>query len=126
MRQLLALALSALPLLARAEVMDKEPSMASVLAMTAVAGLLGFLAARFKPGLLLVLLPISGVLFAAQLLEVTSLDVGPAILREAGAWYVTAAWVGPFVQIFAVGAGYWLRRRAPNNSFKPNPLRGSA
>ncbi|MFD0739773.1 hypothetical protein ACFQZQ_10820 [Lysobacter koreensis] len=124
MKQLLAL--MAFPIVARAEVMDKEPSMTSILAMTAVVGFLGFLAARFKPGWLFVLLPITGVLFAAQLIEVHSPDVGPAILQEASFLYVVASWAGPIVQILAVGGGWWLRRRAPNNSFKPKPLRGSA
>lgn len=100
--------------------------MASVLAVTVAAGLLGFFAARFKPVWLLVLLPISGALFAGQLLEVASWDVGPAILQELGAWYVAASWAGPFVQVLAVGVGWWLRCYAPNNSFKPNRLRGPA
>ncbi|UWX03492.1 hypothetical protein H1235_10205 [Pseudoxanthomonas sp. NC8] len=126
MRKLLVLLSLGFPLLAQAEVMDKEPSIVSILAMAIAFAVFGFLAARYKPGWLIVVLPISGLIFGAQLMEITSADVGPAIRLEAGAWYIVASWAGPFVQALAVGTGWRIRRCAPNSSSKPNPLRGSA
>ena len=113
-------------MVASAEVMDKEWSIVSLCYWMVGSAAFAFLAARYRPWLTLGLL-IPMALFAGQLMEVTSQDVGPAIAEEAGALYVAASWVAPF---FVLGSGFlgvWLRRRAaPNNSFKPKPLRGSA
>ena len=115
-----------MPLAAYAEVMDKEWSIASLCCWAVGSAAFAFLAARYRPWLTLgLLLPMA--LFAAQLMEVTSTDVGPAIAKEAGTLYIAVSWAAPFLVLASGFLGVWLRRRAaPNNSFKPRPLRGSA
>ncbi len=118
-----------LPLTVSAEVMDKETSALFLWLWVFVAPIPALLAARYRPWLLLLVLPVPVLFFTGQLLEVTDPQVGPAILSEAGLLYVVGSWVGPVLLVACVLAGFLWRRRsrsAPNNSFKPKPLRGSA
>ena len=126
---LLVLILSMLPLTVSAEVMDKETPALFLWLWVFVAPVAALLTARYRPWLLLLVLPVPILFFTGQLLEVTDPQVGPAILSEAGLPYVVGSWVGPVLLVTSVLAGFLWRRRsrsAPNNSFKPKPLRGSA
>jgi len=117
------------PLAARAEVMDKETSALALWLWALVPIAPALFAARYRPWLLLLVLPAPLLFFAAQIAEVSDPQVGPAILREAGSAYVAVSWGGPVALAVVVLLGFWWRRRnesAPNNSFKPKPLRGSA
>jgi len=105
------LTLLLLPTLARAEVMDKEPSLTFVLGV-AVAGAVGaFFASRYRPWLLSVVLLVVGVFFAAQYAELLDPSVGPAIRREAGAFYVLMSWSGLFFVIAGAVIGLLVRGR---------------
>lgn len=100
-----------LPAAVHAEVMDKEASLLMVWSTALVIALLCFGAARFRPWLLLLAVPVAAILAAGQLSEVTDPYVGPVILQEAGSVYVTSSWAAPFVAFLGVVAGLWFRRR---------------
>ncbi len=126
MRNLTLLLVLLAPLTAHAEVMDKEPSFAVLFWSSLIACVLSYLAARRLPWALWVVLPLSAVWFGSSAWETLSPDVGPAILAEAGMIRVIAPWAGLVaIAVFSL-VGSWRRRCAPNNSFKPKPLRGSA
>jgi hypothetical protein len=125
----LLIVLSLAPLAAHAEVMDKESSATALWLWTLIPAAFALLAARYRPWFLLLVLPAPLLFFAAQIAEVSDPQVGPDILREAGPLYIAVSWGGLVVLAATVLAGLWWRRRkgsAPNNSFKPKPLRGSA
>ena len=110
MKKLLTLILL-LPEIAHAEVMDKEPSLLAVWGVALIAAVAMFVAARFRPWLLVIVVPLP-VLFSYGLLaEVTDQFVGPAVLREAGNVYIVSAWVAPLIAVGGALFGWWLRRR---------------
>ena len=115
-----------LPITAQAEVMDKEPSLFSVLLTALVAILVSYWSACRWPWLLVIILPASTLLLSATALETVDPSVGPAIAAEAGAAYVATPWAGLVGVAIAAAVGLWRRRCAPNNSSKPTPLRGAA
>jgi hypothetical protein len=105
------LTLLLLPAIARAEVMDKEPSLTVVLSVV-IAGAIGaFFASRYRPWLLGVVLLIVGVFFAGQYAELLDPSVGPAIRREAGDFYVLMSWCGLFFVVAGALIGLLVRRR---------------
>ena len=109
-----------IPIAAHAEVMDKESSSLAVWLWATVPAVLGFLAARYRPRLLLFVLPLPTLFFIAHLLEVRDPYVGPAIAREAGISYLVASWGEPCFLALATLLGLILRRRvsSPNSSSK--------
>ena len=115
-----------MPLTAHAEVMDKEPSLAVLFWSSIIACVLNYLAGRRLPWTLWVVLPLSTLWLGSSALETLSPDVGPAILAEVGMVRVIAPWAGLAATAACSLVGLWRRRCAPNNSFKRNPLRGSA
>ena len=111
MRGSYLLILLLLPALARAEVMDKEPSLTVVLGVV-IAGAVGaFFASRYRPWLLSVVLLAVGVFFAGLYAELLDPTVGPAICREAGTFYVLMSWFGLFFVIAGAVIGLLVRRR---------------
>ena len=120
------LILLAVPFSAHAEVMDKEPSLSVLLWSSLIACVLTYLAGRRLPWALLVVLPLSALWLGSSAWETLSPGVGSAILAEAGMVRVIAPWAGLAATVACSLVGLWQRRCAPNNSFKPNPLRGSA
>jgi len=115
-----ALLLLLLPVAAHAEVMDKEFSAAAVWAWAIAPSVITFLAARYRPWLLLLVLPAPVLFYIAQLLEVADRYVGPAIAREAGTPYLVASWGGPLALVMGLLLGLVARSRrgSPNISSK--------
>lgn len=117
MRILAIFLFAILPVLGHAEVMDKEFSILTIIIFGILGGLLGYLAARFKPLLLLVLLPVIGLFFYFQLAELLDPYVGPAMAVEAGRLYVFISWAAPALVVMGVGAGFaWRYSRRKHTS----------
>jgi hypothetical protein len=110
-RALIILFIALLPVFGHAEVMDKEFSLSTVIFWGLFGGLLAFFVARFKPWLLLVLLPVVGSFFYLQLTEIMDPYVGPAIASEAGRSYIFISWVAPVFVFVSGSAGLVWRRR---------------
>jgi predicted membrane channel-forming protein YqfA (hemolysin III family) len=105
------LTLVLVPAVARSEVMDKEWSFTAVV-IFAIAGAIGaFLASRYRPWLLGAVLLVVGVFFAGQYAELLDPAVGPAIRREAGAFYVLMSWSGLLFVLAGAVIGLVLRQR---------------
>jgi len=73
------------------EVMDKEPSLRAIWAGAAVLGLVGYAAVRFRRWLVLPALALIALAVWTQLGDLLDPQVGPAIMQEAGRWYVGQA-----------------------------------
>ncbi|MDD2760728.1 MAG: hypothetical protein PHH11_10605 [Methylomonas sp.] len=110
MRVLVAI-IAMYPLFAYAEVMDKEHSLLTISLWCVLGAVAAALAARFRPWLLLVVLPIIGLFFAGQLAEILDPYVGPAMAAEAGVFYVVVSWVAPVLVMVAGGIGFFFRSR---------------
>ena len=111
MRGSYLLTLLLLPAVARSEVMDKEPSLFVVLGVITVSAIGAFLASMYRPWTVGVVLLVVGVFFAGQYAELLDPSVGPAIRREAGAFYVLMSWAGLFFVIAGAVIGLLVRRR---------------
>ena len=111
MRTPIILLIALFPVLGHAEVMDKEFSLFTVIFWGLLGALLVFLAARLKPWLLLVLLPVVGSFFYLQLTELMDPYVGPAIATEAGRLYIFISWAAPVLVLVTGIAGFVWRRR---------------
>lgn len=75
------------------EVMDKEPSLLQIWVVSLVLGIGGFVLARYKYWLPLVVLAFALILAWSQLFELRDPFVGPAIVREAGYSYVVQSYL---------------------------------
>jgi hypothetical protein len=91
--------------------MDKEFSLVAVLLWGLIGALLVFFAARLKPLLLFILVPVIGLFFFGHLFELMDPHVGPAIAAEAGQFYVFISWAGPVMVLASGGVGFVFRRR---------------
>jgi len=109
MRHALFLATLLLPTWAQAEVLDKEFSFSTLIAVAVIGAIVAFWVARRRPWLLVGLLPAVGIFFAAHLSELVDPFVGPAMALEGGRAYVIASWTSPLLIVAAVVAGYVLR-----------------
>ena len=99
------------PAIARAEVMDKEFSLSTLVVANLVGAVLIFVAARMKPAWLALLIPVAAVMFWAQVSELLDPYVGPAMVTEGGPIYVVASWAAPVIATVACAAGLLLRRK---------------
>ena len=70
------------------EVMDKEPSLRVIWGAALLLGVLGYVATRFRRWLVVPALALVGVAAWTQLGGLLDPQLGPAIMREAGMWYV--------------------------------------
>lgn len=111
MRRTLFLATLLLPTSARAEVLDKEFSLPTVLIVAVVAAVVAFRVARGKPWALSGLVPIVGTFFWFHLSELLDPFVGPAMAREGGQTYAVVSWVSSLFVVAAAVIGYVLRVR---------------
>lgn len=73
------------------EVLDKEPTLRAIWGAALLLGFLGFVAARFRRWLALPALTLVGIAVWTQLGDLLDPHVGPAIMEEAGQWYVAQA-----------------------------------
>ena len=112
--RLLLILLVFVPAIGHAEVMDKEFSLLTVVLWGLLGGLFVFLAARLKPWLLLLFLPVVGAFFYLQLTELIDPYVGPAIASEAGHLYVFISWAAPVLVFIGGCVGFILRLRNVN------------
>jgi hypothetical protein len=110
------LPLVVLPLVAHAEVLDKEFSFSTIAACTIVGTLAAFLAARHKPWVLLLVLPPILLFFAAHLSELLDPPIGRALLIEAGVVYVALSWAGPVLLAAACILGFSARAYAKRDA----------
>lgn len=109
MRALSATLLALFPVLGHAEVMDKEFSLGVVLLWGLIGAPLVFLAARIKPFLLFILAPAIGLFFFGHLSELMDPHVGPAMVAEAGQFYVFISWAAPAVVLVSGAVGFAFR-----------------
>ena len=105
------------PMMAFAEVMDKEASPPQIWAMALVPGLIGLLCLRFLPRAAaavvgLVTAAVGGIFLCSVYVEIADPHVGPAIAAEASHGYVFQFWAAAvvFVALEAVGLFIWARR----------------
>jgi hypothetical protein len=99
-----------------AEVMDKESSLLSVCLWALLPLPIAFLAARHRPWLLLLVLPMPLLFFVIQMMELLDASVGKAMLAEAGSFYVAASWSAPFSLVGATLLGLWQRARVSSGA----------
>ncbi|OHE61745.1 MAG: hypothetical protein A2X71_05535 [Thiobacillus sp. GWE1_62_9] len=99
------------PVLGHAEVMDKEFSLVAILLWGLIGALLVFFAARLKPLLLFILVPVIGLFFFGHLSELVDPYVGPAMAAEAGQIYVFISWAAPAVVLVSGVIGFAFRCR---------------
>lgn len=116
MRPLSIVFLSLFPVLGHTEVMDKEFSLAAVCLWGLIGGGLMFFAARLKPLLLFILIPVIGLFLFAHLSEQMDPHIGPAIAAEGGQFYVFISWATPVLVLVCGVMGFIHRRR----NVKPN------
>ena len=111
MRTSYLFALALIPLVARSEVMDKEPSLVVVLAVVFAGAIGAFLASRYRPLLLAAVLAFVGTFFAGLYAELLDPAVGPAMRGEAGDFYTFMSWSGLFFVVAGGVIGFLARRR---------------
>jgi len=90
--------------------MDKEFGLPVVTGVGLIAVVMAFAAARWLPWALVVVIPAVAYVFVAHLSELVDPHVGPAILREAGPFYVGVSWTLPILAVVAIIVGYGMRR----------------
>jgi len=107
---------------ASAEVMDKEPALIENLSWGFIGGVLWYLAARYKPWLLVALIPMPTLHYISLISEIRSSDVGPHILIEAGPVYIYTAYGLAVFMVICIFLGLFLRRKTlqHNNSLNPD------
>ena len=110
MRQVVTLALL-YPAVGFAEVMDKEFSFATVLAVGILGAVSAFASARWLPWALVLVAPILVVLFYAHLAEVADPVIRSAMFEEAGATYVVVSFIAPLLVAACLAIGLYLRAR---------------
>ncbi len=92
--------------------MDKEPVFLENFSWSLIGGVLWYLAARYKPWLLVVLVPMPALHFISLIGEIRSSHGGPKIFIEAGPLYVYSIY-GLFIYLVVCSLlGLLLRRKA--------------
>lgn len=105
---LLAPTVAATP--AFAEVMDKEPSSSNIWAVAVICSVLGVIAARLKPSLMIVT-GLAGMLYLGGMVtEIHEKPIGNAILEEAGRGYAAQLYAAIGVVVLSHAAGFLLRK----------------
>ena len=97
---------------AYAEVMDKEPGLIENWAWGVIGGVLCFLAARYKPWLLVVVFPLPAIHFISLISEIENPHVGLSIRIEAGPVYIYTAYGLAVFLVVCVIFGVLMRSRA--------------
>ena len=112
MKRLAAAIIACAPFAARAEVMDKEPSLAFLLLAALSACAIAYSAARRLQGKLALLGLLPVLFFFPVLLEQLDPVMRQALLTEGGPQYLFSVWLGPASTLLAFATGIH-RRRAP-------------
>ena len=99
-------------LLAALEVMDKEWSLVLVWAVCLGLGIAGFLAARYRPWLVIPALVFAALLGFGQIAELRDPIIGPEILAEAGRAYVLQSYLAFGLALALPLLGLLHRKRA--------------
>jgi hypothetical protein len=95
---------------AYAEVMDKEPSVPMIWGTAMVCSVLGFMAARFKPALLVGTGLLAALFLGGVVAEINDKTIGQPIIKEAGKSYPIQAYAAIAVVILAHATGLALRK----------------
>ena len=106
--RLTLLLLALLPVPALAEVSDKVASIPQLWLTGAFAGVVAFLASRYRVALGAILLPVSAFFVFAGLEPIRDPYVGPAIISEQGPIYVVAVYGSTIILLALHVAGLWL------------------
>jgi hypothetical protein len=69
----------------------QEPSLRAIWVAAILLGVVGFFATRFRRWLVLPALALVGILAWTELGQLLDPQLGPAIMQEAGQWYVAQA-----------------------------------
>jgi hypothetical protein len=109
----IALILTMFPALARAEVMDKSLSLASIWIWAGLFGIIGYSLCRWRVWLVFIALPLALFLPLAAILELIDPHMGPAIAQEAGTLYAIQVYLVTTLVLVAhvVGIIGRMRRR---------------
>jgi hypothetical protein len=91
--------------------MDKEFSLTTVTVISIHGPAAAYVAARYSPRLMLLLVPLLAFVFWAHLSEFVDPFVGPALYREAGPVYFAVSWLGPALVGAAIASGIIFRRK---------------
>ena len=99
------------PAVCAAQVMDKEPALATIWVMGVLGGVAGLLALRVRWSLFVVTLPLPFLFFHEMVAEVSSSEFGPAIRAEAGSLYVVSIYAGAVLVLVGHISGFFWGRR---------------
>ena len=110
MKRFAAVIIACAPLAARAEVMDKAPSLAFLLVAALSGSVISYSVARHLQGKLALLGLLPVLLFVPELLEQLDPVMRQALLTEGGPQYIFCVWLGPTVTLLAFSAGLHHRR----------------
>lgn len=94
------------------EVMDKEPSLRVIWGGAAALGVISYVAVRFRRWLVLPALALIAIVAWIQLGDLLDPHVGPAIIQEAGMWYVGQAGAAVALAVILCVAGLAPKRAA--------------
>jgi hypothetical protein len=119
MNRLLIAIAAGVPAPASAEVLDKQPSIAFLLAAAASASFISYSVSRRTAGriALLGLLPL--LLFLPALYEQLDPIMRAALASEGGTTYLFCVWFGPASTVVAFAVGLYRRQRPSNNTVPP-------
>lgn len=95
------------PTAAKAEVMDKEPTLLVVLVWGLIGSVGGFLACRKKPAYGLATFALPALVFWFHFAELNDPHVGPAISREAGRLYFVGSGIAAALLVIGHVGGLW-------------------
>lgn len=121
MKRLLTAIAAGAPLAASAEVLDKQPSIAFLLAAAAAASFISYSTARRTAGKLALLGLLPVLLFFPTLSEQLDPIMRAALVSEGGALYIFCVWVGPASVVAAFALGLY-RRGKPSDYSVPSVL----
>lgn len=99
-------------MLLRPELMDKQPTLLAIWGGAAALGLVGYLAGRFRRWLVLPALALIAIVVWLQLGDLIDPHAGPAIIQEAGIWYVAQAGAAVALAVILCVAGLAPKRAA--------------
>lgn len=119
MKRLLAAIAASTPLAASAEVLDKQPSIAFLLAAAASASFISYSASRRTTGKLALLGLLPVLVFLPALYEQLDPIMRAALASEGGTLYLFCVWLGPTSTLAAFAVGLHRRRVPSSNSAPP-------